>query len=187
MNREAPLQPTLWRTCRVLANRKRLRILKFLFEQPGQNVSAVAAHLRVPLPVASLYLRALEARGLLIARRVNRRTIYRPSAKPSMRAPRTLLPALKLVLMQDTESVEQLFKLATAFTHPRRIEVFRLLAKRSRSLGQIVAQHGMCRRTLRRHLKKLESRNFVVCKKRVYRTVIASNQFSRALALLASV
>jgi hypothetical protein len=37
-------QPTLWRTCRVLANRKRLQTLALLIQQPNQTVSTVAEH-----------------------------------------------------------------------------------------------------------------------------------------------
>jgi len=73
-------RPTLWRTCRVLANRTRLRIFRRLAQQPGQTVSDVARRLRLSLPVTSQYLRALEARGLLSARRVGLRVTYRPSA-----------------------------------------------------------------------------------------------------------
>ena len=57
------LQPTRWRTCRVLANRPRQQIFGLLVQQFPQTVSAVAARLHLPLPVASQYLRALEARG----------------------------------------------------------------------------------------------------------------------------
>ena len=59
------LQPTLWRTCRVLANRTRLRMFHLLLHQPGQTVSAIAERLGLTVPVASQNLRALEARGLL--------------------------------------------------------------------------------------------------------------------------
>ena len=52
------LQPTLWRTCRVLANRTRLQIFGLLRRQPNQTVSAVAQHLKLSLPVASQYSRA---------------------------------------------------------------------------------------------------------------------------------
>ena len=57
-------QPTLWRTCRVLANRKRLQTLALLIRQPNQTVSAVAERMSLSMPAASQYLRALEARGL---------------------------------------------------------------------------------------------------------------------------
>src|SRR2546421_4014919 len=72
-------QPTLWRTCRVLANRKRLQMLALLIRQPNQTVSTVAHQMRLSLPAASQYLRALEGRGLLTCRRVGLQVGYRPA------------------------------------------------------------------------------------------------------------
>jgi DNA-binding MarR family transcriptional regulator len=46
MSASAPLQPTLWRTCRALANRTRLRILCHLNVNPNQTVTAVARALK---------------------------------------------------------------------------------------------------------------------------------------------
>ena len=67
MDVSARLRPTLWRTCRVLANPTRLKMFSLLLQQPGQTVSAVAEHLSQPLSLTSEYLRALEARGFLRA------------------------------------------------------------------------------------------------------------------------
>jgi hypothetical protein len=43
------LHPTLWRTCRAIANRSRLAMFGLLVEQPGQTVSAVGRQLSLPL------------------------------------------------------------------------------------------------------------------------------------------
>jgi hypothetical protein len=51
------LQPTLWRTCRVLANRNRLQLLELLIEEPSQTVSLLAKRLRLSAK--------LEARGFV--------------------------------------------------------------------------------------------------------------------------
>ncbi len=75
MSSISSLRPTLWRTCRVLANRTRLKIYALLLRQPGQTVSAIAEQLKLPLPAASHYLRALEARGLLAVRRKGRNVV----------------------------------------------------------------------------------------------------------------
>src|SRR5947208_17162889 len=73
------LRPTLLRTCRVLANHTRLRVFRFLLQQPEQTVSEVASHLNLPQSVASQYLRTLESRSLLKARRVGRWVKYQIS------------------------------------------------------------------------------------------------------------
>ena len=54
MSSVTSLQPTLWRTCRVLANRTRLKICARILQQPDQTVSAIAERLKLPLPAASL-------------------------------------------------------------------------------------------------------------------------------------
>ena len=36
------LNPTLWRTCRILRGRARLGLLRQILKQPGQNVSPLA-------------------------------------------------------------------------------------------------------------------------------------------------
>jgi DNA-binding transcriptional ArsR family regulator len=119
------LQPTLWRTCRVLANRKRLQILALLSRRPNQTVSTVAKKMRLSMPAASQYLRALEARGLLNCRRVGLRVEYRPPATTIEGTAGAILTALRVVFRRRAQPLDVLFKLATAFTHPRRIEVFR--------------------------------------------------------------
>ena len=140
------LQPTLWRTCRVLANRARLQMLGLLLRHPNQTVSAVARQLKLSLSVASQYLRALEARGLLRARRVDRRVKYRIGAAPSGEAAQELIEALRRAFEREPTTVETLFNLATAFTQPRRIEIVRALKQEAQSRGQLKAVTGMSAR-----------------------------------------
>jgi DNA-binding transcriptional ArsR family regulator len=180
------LQPTLWRTCRVLANRTRLQMLGLLLRRPNQTVSAVALQLKVSLPVASQYLRALEARGLLTVGRVGRRVKYRISAAPSGEAPQELIETLRQAFQRDSAPVETLFKLATAFTQPRRIEIVRALKQEPQSRGQLKAVTGMSARALARHLRKLEARGFVVCRRGMYSVTARPEGFGRALAWLAT-
>src|SRR4051794_34459595 len=125
VNQSSPplLQPTLWRTCRVLAKCKRLQIVALLARSPAQSVSSVARHLRLSRPTASQYLRALEARGLLICQRVGVRVEYRLADGRSAGSADQIVAALRRVLGRGARRFERLFKSATAFTHPRRIEV----------------------------------------------------------------
>jgi DNA-binding transcriptional ArsR family regulator len=91
MKDASPLQPTLWRSCRVLANRQRLRLLELLAHDSELTVTSAAQRLALPLPVASQYLRALEARGFLQAHRRGRRVSYRLSPR---RTPGWLQPVV---------------------------------------------------------------------------------------------
>ena len=180
------LQPTLWRTCRVLANRTRLRMFGLLVQEPDLTVSAVAERLNLSLPVASQYLRALEARGLLTVRRVGRRVRYRPSAATGGEPAPALVTALRLSFQGESSPVEALFKQATAFTHPRRIKVFRALKQEARTLGQLKAVTGISAWALLRHLVKLEARGFVVGQQGIYRAADPPDAFGSALARLAA-
>jgi len=182
----APLQPTLWRTCRVLANRTRLQMLGLLVRHPNQTVSAVARRLRVPLPVASQYLRALEARGLLTVRRAGARVRYELGAATSGEAAQELIEALRRAFQRDPTPVETLFNLATAFTQPRRIEIVRALNQEAQSRVQLKAATGISTRALARHLRKLETRGFVVCRQGIYVLTAQPHGFGRALASLAT-
>ena len=175
-------QPTLWRTCRVLANRKRLQTLALLIRQPNQTVSAVAERMSLSMPAASQYLRALEARGLLTCRRVGRRVEYRPSPGTGEGAAEEIVKALRLAFRRRARPIEAIFKLATGFTHPRRIEVFRALRNGGDSFAKLQAATNMPARALSRHLAKLEARGFVKDEGALYVATIHRHPFGRVLA-----
>ncbi len=188
MRSTRPLQPTLWRTCRSLANRTRLQILERLLQQPGQTVSEVAKRLKPSRRVgmASGYLRTLEARSLLTVRRAGRRVTYRPSLASGSGPARRLVAALRLAFKHEPQPVEKIFKLATAFTHPRRIAIFRTLQNEPKTLTQTQVKTGISRRALRRHLRKLETRGFVTRRLGIYAVVKRSDAFGKELARLAA-
>ena len=178
------LQPTLWRTCRTIANRTRLRIPGLLFAQPGQSVSLVATHLKQPLSLISEYLRMLESRGLLEARRVGRRVTYRPGPSTGDGPSPRLVAALRLAITREPRSIECAYRAATAFTHPRRIEIFRALLTQPQTLEQIQISTRIPVRSLLRHLSKLEARGFVASEMGIYTTTLPADAFGRTLALL---
>lgn len=180
-------QPTLWRTCRVLANRKRLQILALLARDPAQNVSSVARHMRLSLPTASQYLRALEARGLLTSQRVSRRVEYRLAGGRKEGSADQIVAALRLVLGRGGDRVERVFKSATAFTHPRRVEVFRAITKGADSFAKIQAATRISVPALQRQLAKLEARSFIASTRGAYAARPQTEPFARALARLATV
>jgi DNA-binding transcriptional ArsR family regulator len=178
-------QPTLWRTCRVLANRKGLQILALLIRQPNQTVSTVAEHMRLSMPAASQYLRALEARGLLTCRRVGLRVEYRPPATTTEGLAGPILTALRVAFRRRAQPIEVLFKLATAFTHPRRIKVFRAVKGGADSIGKLQTVTHISGRALSRHLAKLEARGFVKNEMEIYALADLAHPLGRVLARLA--
>lgn len=185
MQTDLPLHPTLWRTCRVIANPTRLEVFRCLVQQPGQTVSAIASRLRLPLPIASLYLRAMEARGLLVVQRQGRWVKYSPSPPTARNAVSGLVGALKLVLGHDPTPAATVFKLATAFTHPRRIAIFRALQGGGCTSKQIRARLGISWRALSRHLEKLAARGFIKEQEGRYTVVEGLQGLRRELARMA--
>jgi len=179
------LEPTLWRTCRVLANRKRLAILALLIRQPNQTVSAVSQQLKLSGPAATQYLRALEARGLLTCRRIGRYAEYRLSGSATESAAAEIVTALRLAFRSRTQPTEALFKLATAFTHPRRIDVFSAVKNGADSFGEIQVATRISARALSRHLAKLETRGFLKNQMHAYAVANQSHPLGRALARIA--
>ena len=186
MQTASPLQPTLWRTCRAIANRTRLQMFGLLLQQPGQTVSAIAKHLGQPLSLTSEYLRVLEGRGLLTARRVGRWVEYRPSPAAAPNATAGLVAALRATFKRESQPVETVFRLATAFTHPRRIEVLRLLHAGPRTSGQLRTTTRISGWALLRHLRKLEARGFVAQRGKFYVAEDRSDDLGRVLARLAT-
>ncbi len=158
---EQALSPTLWRTCRTLANRVRLRMLGVLLRHDEMAVSAVARAVGVSDVVASQELRALGARGLLTARRDGLWVFYRVSPDPSIRGTTELLSALRRAFSERTQPAEAVFRLTTAFTHPRRIEIVRFLSDGAMSREVLSRSTAIGRRALERHLAKLARRGFV--------------------------
>lgn len=156
-----PLQPTLWRTCRVLANTTRLRLLAQLVRQQPQTVSQLAENVALPLPVASQSLRALESRGLLKVKRIRRHVEYCIPSTTEANTLADLIAALKISLRQEPLPTAQIIKLATAFTHPSRICLFRCLNGGWKTQVQIHSAIQISALALSRHLGKLTARGFV--------------------------
>lgn len=179
------LQPSLWRTCRVLANRHRLEMLRELILDPDQSVSEVGRRLCVPPAVVTQYLRALNARGLLAARRQGKYVYYRPSADESVIGAMPLLLALRGTFATTKDPVEVIFRQATAFTHPRRLDIIRALQNKPLDGRHLRAATGMSQSALTRHLRKLVSRGIVMFDGRKYRCTTPRHGLSKVLLRLA--
>ncbi len=156
------LHPTLWRTCRVLAHVNRLACLKVVFENPSSTVSEVAGSLRIPVNQASMFLRALQARGLIQAQRHSRWVRYAPFADPLVPGSRILLNALRRALIGGKYSEADIKRTLTGFTHPRRLVILAQLQKnRSVSFEELATATQISVPALSRHLSKLTARALV--------------------------
>ncbi|MEI8241919.1 MAG: ArsR family transcriptional regulator [bacterium] len=155
------LAPTLWRTCRVLACPRRLEVLRCVIGKGSVCVKEVARICRMPENTATQYLRALQARGLLVASRQSRWVYYVPRADPSVQHAQLLLDAMRRDLAQR-ETCENSVAALTAFTHPRRIAIVRCLNSETMPVDQMAQVTGMSLPACYRHMAKLVSRGVVV-------------------------
>jgi DNA-binding transcriptional ArsR family regulator len=169
----------------VIANRTRLEMLRLLLHEPGQTVSTVASRLERPLSLTSLFLRALESRGLITAKRKGRWVEYHPVSLTDSSPAMGLAAALAATFRGDPHPTETIFRLATAFTHPRRIEIFRTLRAGSLTVNDLRVRTRIPGWALRRHLNKLETRGFVRQKSRRYSAELRQDALGCELARLA--
>lgn len=161
---EAHLSPTLWRTCRALAHRERLRIIQLVMRRGVLCVGDVSTLLDLPLSLASAHLRVLNARGILSVQRVGRFVWYRLEADPSVWSAAKLVETLRLVLAGGTaREREAAYRDLTAYTHPRRIALAATLTACGRTMNLDELEHTtrISRVALLRHLTKLQTRGVV--------------------------
>ena len=155
------LEPTLWRSCRALANRTRLSLLKAMIDEPPLCVQTLAVRCKLKKSVCSQYLRILNARGFLQASRRGRWVDYSLGANPSVKHADDLLKAVVRAL-RSCASVKEyatVLKDLTIFTCPKRILMVRVIhANPDHSPAELSALCRMPYQTLHRQLKKLERR-----------------------------
>lgn len=179
MNTIPPLAPTMWRTCRALANTRRLTLFRKLVERTRGTVAELAEATGYPEPSTSLMLRQLQARGLLHATRSGREVYYRIGANPDVAHAEAMLQALLQALPhQDNASI---CRSLTAFTHTRRITLARLLAAGLHDARWLAGMGGMSRQACLRHMAKLVDRGYVVETENGYRCVRPAQALDRAL------
>lgn len=156
------LHPTLWRTCRVLANPVRLRVLKVVARKiQGANVSAVQRLCHLPQSSTSHHLRLLQSRGLLTAKPVSRFLFYSPKTDQTVGNADPVLAAVSAALERNESPVE-ISGILKGLTHVRRIAILRALHRASVSPEDLVRTCQISLPAVYRHLAKLEERGLVV-------------------------
>ena len=171
----------------MLANDTRLKLLAQLVRKQPQSVSELAAQCSLTLPVASQSLRALEARGFLRVNRIRRRVEYRIPTQSEVGSLAELIAALLAALRDRPLPTDRIARLATAFTHPARIQIHRLLQSGPKTELQIHATIRLSSVAIWRHMRKLISRRFVMFDdtRRIYEPCENPDRIGRALAKLA--
>ena len=161
------LKPTVWRTARALANADRLNLLRLIARSKGgKGVTELAEEAGLPVPTASLYLRALNARGLISVVRSGPFVYYGTSSDRSLPAAAALQEAFRRLFASrriPKDWTDRLFPVLQAYSSPRRVEIVRILAERSPlSYAELHALAGMPETSFLRHLGRLTAAGVVL-------------------------
>ena len=150
------LNPTLWRTCRILAGKTRMALLQQIFDHPDQNVSDMAKALNIGESAASQELRRLQSRGLLRREHKGPSVIYRPIPDPQVPSATPLVVALKKSLSSSSENDEEMVRIAKAFSHERRIQIMQVLMQNPKTRTEIMSLIRIRPTPLKHHLQFLQ-------------------------------
>lgn len=153
------LNPTLWRTCRVLMNDVRLRLLHaVIINNDKLNVSAIARLLGIPQPVATNGLRALQSRGLIGVRRERYSVYYNLSEDRSLPEATRLRNAFRDCFEASEladDWTDGMMVMLKAFTHFNRLAMIRQLAKGAATKEELERSAGVVVKTVEHHLRIL--------------------------------
>jgi len=174
------LHPSVWRTARVISSPLRLKVLRHLFLRGPLTVSVVAAELGLALSPASQSLRALNARGLLQATRRGRWVTYETAPDPAVSHADGLLRALRSILLADENGAARAYRVATAFTHPRRCAILDVLQQDPMTPGQLQHRLMISSPALQRHLRKLRRRYLIAHTGHLYRILPTKDLLTKA-------
>lgn len=179
------LNPTLWRTCRVLAGRTRLKLLRQLHDTPGQGVSDLARAVGIGVSDASQELRRIQSRGLLQTARKGSWLIYRLGADPQVASAAPLLKALADALASHPpDRDEAMSPIATGLAHPRRIALVAALMNSPGSRGELSRKTHIPKTSLRHHLDDLAAGGYIQNRKGKFTFQCPAHPLARTLIRL---
>ena len=149
------LEPTFWRTCRVLEGEKRLHCLRLVSKTPGLCVLEIAQRLGIRPDEASRSLRALQSRGLITGAPVKRNVRYSAVPNQQVRRAISLLSTMEKMLARAEMTEEEMHEQLSAFRHTRRLKIMTALAQGGMAGPELQWRTGISRVALYRHLALL--------------------------------
>lgn len=171
----------IWRTCRILANETRLKILKRLMRGAELCVTDIAEVEDIALVTASEHLRLLHQSGFLGQERKSKWIFYSAVLPSGFPVTEKIYKPLRKQLIASDRQISSLLKLMTAFTHPRRVEILKRLFNSSRSFEELIELCDISPMAMKRHLDKLVSRDVVRQDSDVYRITSGGVELKRVL------
>ena len=164
---DTQLKPTLWRTARALANKDRLNLMRLVSTANGtKGVVELAEEAELPVPTASLYLRALNARGLISVVRSGPYVFYGTGPDRSLpvavRIQNTFRSLFAASHLPDGWA-QGLLPTLRAYSNARREAIVRLLhASQPIRYREFKRLSGLCETTFLRHLDILVAAGVVM-------------------------
>ncbi len=149
-----------WAFCRVIAQKTRLALLRELILNPGLNVTELTLSVDRTESAVSMHLKQLHTAGLVVPYRQDQQVLYSVEAPANARFALQILPFLIKTLEKEA-AYDPIIRMATAFTHQRRIEILRLLRTGPQSADYLMEKTKMKRSSFYRQIHKLEGRGFI--------------------------
>jgi DNA-binding transcriptional ArsR family regulator len=179
------LNPTLWRTCKMLAGHTRIDLLRALATYPGEGVSSLGRRVNIAEPTASQELRRIQSRGLLQSERQGPWLVYRLAADPQVSSAAPLLKAILTALDQfSPERDADMCVLAAGLAHERRIRMFRHLLGGPGTLGDLAFALRIPSNPFGVHLRTLQAGGWTVRSGNRLTATVPNHPLAKALAKL---
>ena len=162
------LKPTLWRTARALANSGRLNLMLLVANANGaKDVTELAAEANLSVSATSIYLRALNARGLISVVRSGSYVYYGTGSDRSLPVAVAIQGAFRRLFAKKNlppNWVDLLLPVLNAYSHQRRVAMIRILSANTKiTFAQFLKSSGFCETSFLRHLKVLTKAGIVIC------------------------
>ena len=157
---QVKLAPTLWRTCRAMMNPLRLRLLRMVFDHDdAYTVTDFAKALGVEQSTATIYLRQLNARGLIGVRRQRIKVFYNTQPDRSLPEALAIRETMRTLCSgQMSEGwVSEILTVLRAFSHFNRLAMLERLFDGPATLDDLSDAMGVCVKSLYHHLRFLHS------------------------------
>ncbi|HQG74777.1 MAG: helix-turn-helix domain-containing protein [Kiritimatiellia bacterium] len=179
------LNPTLWRTCRVLAGETRLKLIRQLHQSKGAGVTDLAKAVGIGGSDASQELRRIQSRGLLRVERKRSFVFYRFGADPQVPSAAPLVKALLEVLGSSSEKQDaEIIRIAWGLAHPRRGALVQALLMAPKTLAQLGRDTGIPRNSVSRHIGIMEEAGWVAKQGQWLVGTVQPHPIARTLAQL---
>ena len=179
------LNPTLWRTCKMLAGTKRVQLLRQLQEQPGRSVSDLGKAVGVKRSDVSQELRRIQSRGLLKSRRQGVPLVYRLEADPQVSSAAPLLKAIQSALAsRPPERDLDICAIANGLANERRIAIVRALMVSPRTRSELQTNLNVSAPACAKHLRILLNSGFAEEQNQLIHFRVPAHPLARALAKL---